>query len=79
MPEEFNLKYNEVLADSEEQFCFKRGHFGKILGLVYIHRLTPKLADEDQKINAILHILHILLICHSMEGCSGPIDLQNKT
>ena len=79
MTEEFNLKYNEVLADSKGKFCFKQGRFGKLLGLVYIHRLTPKLADEDQKISGILHILHILLICHSMEGSSGPIDLQNKT
>ena len=54
--EEFNLNNIEVLVDSEEQNLFKRAHVGKILGLVHIHRSTARLADEDQKIQAVLQV-----------------------
>ena len=51
---EFNLKDIEVDVDSEEQHWFKRAHVGEYLGLVYIHRSTAKLGDEDQKSRAFL-------------------------
>ena len=53
-PEEFSLSDIEVLADNKEKNWFKRTHVGKFLGLVNIHRLTAKLADEDQKTRAFL-------------------------
>ena len=73
--EEFNLKYTEVLVDSKEQFWFKWAHVGKFLRLVYIHRSTPKLADEDHKNGVFLHTEWRF---HSMNGCAGSKDLQNK-
>ena len=53
--EEFNLN-DIVVFDSREQSWFKRVHVGKFLGLVYIHRSTSELADEDQKTRAFMQI-----------------------
>ena len=47
--EEFNPKDIEMLVDSKEEPWFKQAHIGTFWRLVYIHRLTAKLADEDQK------------------------------
>ena len=55
-PKGFSISDIEVLADKKEQNWFKREHVGKFLGLVYIHRSTAKVADEDQKTRAFLKI-----------------------
>lgn len=47
--EEFNPKDIEMLVDSKEEPWFKQAHIGTFWRLVYIHRLTAKLADEYQK------------------------------
>lgn len=46
--EQFNLKDIEMLVDRKAQHWFKQTSIKKLLGLVYIHRSTAKLGDEDQ-------------------------------
>ena len=55
-PQGFSIKDVEILVDNKEQNWFKRAHVGKFLGLVYIHRSTARLADEDQKTRAFLKV-----------------------
>ena len=43
-----------MLVDRKVQHWFKRTYVKKLLVLVYIHKSTAKLGDEDQKFQAFL-------------------------
>ena len=73
--EEFNLKDIEMLVDRKVQHWFKRTYVKKLLVLVYIHKSTAKLGDEDQKFQAFVQADGAF---HSMTSWFGPKYYQNK-
>ena len=64
-----------MLVERKDQHWFRRTYVKKFLELVYIHRSTAKLGDEDQKFRAFLQAEGGF---HSMTDWFGSKYHQNK-